>query len=129
MDTWTKDPVGIIVNEVADEVSWTPANNCAAWGAWHAKQELQWHSQTFWYVQSSYFNGSPTCSRVQAYSSAHFEDDTFCGFQTTTVTYQQEIDGYANGGWIWKVDFYFKGGQCTWLLSGWYGRAGNGYPF
>jgi hypothetical protein len=116
IDSWLEDPVGIHVNELANEVQWTPGSGCANHGAAYASWYAQWVPDG-WYPTNNNFYPSFSCSAVVSKSYVIFVNYVFCaGLYTYTDYYPQVIQGFANGGYSWSVS-WAKLGACAGLLS------------
>jgi hypothetical protein len=125
---WVQDPTHILhVNDVWDEINWTPAGGCADAGGWTGKWYLQWFGEDGWYVKSNQSGFAPSCYSVVAASTVNFENDVFC--LTTDNAYYEpvQIQGYANGEWYASWYLAVSGG-CSGLL-GFGVQYGSSNPF
>lgn len=115
--SWFEDPVHLHVNDLTNEVQWTPGNGCANNGPSYASWYAQYFSPTGWYILSNQFQPAFSCSSVTSKSTTVFANTVFCVGSLTTDWYApQLIQGFANGTYTWSVQWY-QTGVCSYLLS------------
>jgi hypothetical protein len=112
-----EDPVGIDVNSVRNNVSWTWNGSSVSNGSCSAN--YGWLSGDGWGLHENNFycryDGSPT--QVDSSSYAHFKNGIFCvGFDTDVYYNRNHAYGRRNGDLVgaWNTS---KSGPCSGLLS------------
>lgn len=116
LHTWMQDPPGIHVTDLTTEVQWTPSGGCATAGAEYASYYEQHFVPTGWYLISSSFVPSFSCTNVVSAAAAAWQNNLFCANTPTGVTITQTIRGLANGTYNWSAN-WTKSGVCSYLLS------------
>jgi hypothetical protein len=115
--SWFTDPVNIHVNDLTNEVQWTPGSGCANHGRNYETWYAQWLATTGWALVANQFVPSASCSNVTSKSNTGFANTVFCALTLTTTTYgPQVIQGFASGTYTWSVS-WTKGGLCSGLLT------------
>lgn len=115
--SWFQDPLGLHVNDLTNEVQWTPSGSCASSGRTYASWYAQWLGATGWYLAANTFQPSFTCAGVISKSVTTFFNTAFCSGLLTTTTYNpQMVEGFANGTYTWSVT-WAKTGPCSLLLG------------
>jgi hypothetical protein len=115
--SWFADPPGFHVNDLTNEVQWTPAGGCASSGRTYASWYAQWLVATGWYLAGNTFAPSYLCAGVTSKSVTAYANTAFCsGFLTTTTYNPQLVEGFASGAYTWSVS-WTKSGVCSFLLG------------
>jgi hypothetical protein len=114
--SWFQDPAGIHANDLTNEAQWNPAGTCANTGRSYASYYAQWVSAAGWRLGSNNFSPSFTCAAVTSHSATVFNNDTLCAGQPMVTSYDQHIDGRADGSYDWNVA-WSKTGTCSFLLT------------
>jgi hypothetical protein len=123
MDTWWTDPIGIVVNEVSNNVDWWWDGTCVTGPAW-VGYYYSWFWPTTWALNWSYWYYGVDCDAAWSGSYVEFINYAFCApftpWNPTTYTdyLPNEVDGWWDGYLTGRIYSYSSGSLCSYLLRG-----------
>lgn len=122
-DTWSEDPLGIVLNGDTTEAQWSPGgDDCADYNGSYASGEYNYFPDG-WAPYDVEWLPSFSCYSVVAEYSMYFQNAVFCELLTggskgpTYVFYsEQQVDGFYAGTHSFYVDWSVDGG-CSNLVT------------
>lgn len=121
-DTWSQDPIGIVLNGDTTEAQWSGLNNCADGDGAYASGQYNYFPDG-WAAEDVVWAPEFNCTVVRAEYSMYFQNIPFCTLllhtpqPPTYVFYSgQQVDGYFGGSKTFYVNWSVQGG-CSYLVS------------
>jgi hypothetical protein len=120
MHTWWVDPIGLVVNEVYNDVDWYWDGWCNDGFAWSGYY-YTWLTASGWQLRDNNWYWDSWCDYTLSSSYVHFKNPYFCAFFDTDAYYNRnEAYGWYDGYLTGYVYSWVSGSVCRYLLSGRY---------